>query len=110
MRSEPGYARPVASALDGFLNLECDDELAGELRAEVAAAGGTGYDHFEFNMFDVELFYAEGRVAVAEAVPLGYDPVELPLSEFLAAIPDVPVGPQMPRRPRRVIIRPPQST
>ncbi len=109
-RSQPGYAWPVASALDGFLELECDDDLAGKLRAEVAAAGGTGYDHFEFNVFDIELFYAEGRVALAEAVPLGYDSVELPLSEFLAAIPDVPVGPRMPRRPRRVIITPPPST
>ena len=87
--------------------MECDDRLAGWLRAEVAAAGGAGYDRFEFNLFDVELFYAEGRVTIAEVASLGYDDVELTLAEFLAALPDVPPGPRMPGRPRRVIVPPP---
>jgi hypothetical protein len=101
------YAPVVASALEGFLKLECDGELAGWLRAEVAAAAGSGYDHFEFNLFDVELFYAEDRVTVVEAVPLGYDDAQVSLAEFLAAIPDVPPGPRMPGRPRRIIAPPP---
>lgn len=99
----------MPSALDGFLTEECDERLAGQLRAEVEAAEGTGYDHFQFNLFDVELFYAENRVTIIEAVPLGYDDAELTLSEFLAAMPDVPPGPRMPRRPRRVITPPPPS-
>ena len=99
----------MPSALVGFLNLECDDQMAGWLRAEVEAAQGLGYDHFEFNLFDVELFYAEARVRIVEAAGLGYDDVELPLSDFLAAIPDVPPGPRMPGRPRRVIPLPPAS-
>ena len=52
----------MASALEGFLARECDEQLAGQLRAEVQAAAGAGYDHFEFNLFDLELFYAENRV------------------------------------------------
>lgn len=87
--------------------MECDDTLAGWLRAEVVAAGGTGYDHFEFNLFDIELFYAEGRVVLTEAVALGFDDVEVPLAEFVAALPDVPPGPRMPGRPRRAIAVPP---
>jgi hypothetical protein len=67
------------------------------------------YDRFEFNTFDVELFYAENRVAIKEAAALGYDDVELTLSEFLAAQPDVPPGPRMYGRPRRVIVPPPPS-
>ena len=99
----------MPSALDGFLKEECDEELAGRLRAEVDAAEGAGYDHFEFNLFDLELFYGEGRVRIAEAVPLGYDEAELSLAEFLAAIPDVPAGPRMPGRPRRTFTPPPPS-
>jgi hypothetical protein len=99
----------MPSALEGFLKLESDDEMAGWLRAEVEAAEGAGYDRFEFNMFDVELFYAERRVTIAEAVPLGYSDAELTLAEFLAAIPDVPPGPRMPGRPRRAIPLPPSS-
>jgi hypothetical protein len=97
----------MPSALEGFLKLECDEQLAGWLRAEVEAAQDAGYDHFEFNLFDVELFYAENRVTIAEAVQLGYDDAELTLSEFLAAVPDVPAGPRMPGRPRRVFTPPP---
>jgi hypothetical protein len=95
----------VASALQGFLIEECDDELAGHLRAEVEAAQGKGYDHFEFNLFDLELFYAENRVKVVEAVPLGYEDSDVTLSEFLAALPDVPPGPRMPGRPRRAPVQ-----
>jgi hypothetical protein len=65
----------MPTALDGFLAEECDAQLAGRLRAEVEAAQGQGYDHFELNLFDVELYYAENRVTIAEAVPLGYTPV-----------------------------------
>jgi hypothetical protein len=99
----------MPTALDGFLTEECDEHLAGQLRAEVEAAQGAGYDHFEFNLFDVELFYGENRVRIVEVVPLGYDESELTLTELLAAIPDVPPGPRMPRRPRRVITPPPPS-
>jgi hypothetical protein len=99
----------VVRALAGFLALECDDQLAGWLRAEVNAAQGAGYDHFEFNLFDVELFYGENRVTIREAAELGYEDSELPLTEFLAAIPDVPPGPRMPGRPRRAIIPPPPA-
>lgn len=59
--------------------------------------------------FDVELFYAEKRVKIAEAVPLGYESAEVTLSEFLAAVPDVPPGSRMPGRPRRAIILQPPS-
>lgn len=97
----------MPSALQGFLKLECDEQLAGWLRAEVEAAQGAGYDHFEFNLFDVEMFYAENRVTITEAAALGYNDAELTLWEFLAAIPDVPPGPRMPGRPRRVIVPPP---
>ena len=79
----------MSSALDGFLKLECDERMAGSLRAEVEAAGGQGYDHFEFDLFDVELFYGENRVTVREASPLGYSDAEVTFEEFLAAIPDV---------------------
>lgn len=94
----------MPSALDGFINLECDEQLAGWLRAEVQAAQGAGYDRFEFNLFDVELSYGDNRVTIAEAVPLGYEKAELTVTDFLAAIPDVPPGPRIPGRPRRVII------
>ncbi len=47
------------------------------LRAEIAAAGQTGYDYFEFNLFDLQLFYAEGRVVIADAALLGYQDVQL---------------------------------
>jgi hypothetical protein len=97
----------MPSALDGFLTEECDRELAASLRAEVEAAQGAGYDHFEFNLFDLELFYEENRVVIGEVVPLGYDDAELTLAEFLAAIPDVPPGRRMPGRPRRVFAPPP---
>jgi len=93
----------MASALAGFVARECDDQMAGWLRAEVAAAAGVGYDRFEFNLFDVELFYSEGRATISEAVDLGYEDTALELSEFMAALPDVPPGPRMPGRPRRVI-------
>jgi hypothetical protein len=46
----------MPSALEGFLAFDCDDDVASRLRAEVAAAQGKGFDSFEFNMFDVELF------------------------------------------------------
>jgi hypothetical protein len=65
------------------------------LRAEVAAAQGEGFDSFEFNMFDVELFYAEDRVRITDATALGYDDAELTMREFLAALPEVPAGPRM---------------
>ena len=99
----------MASALEGFLSLECDAQLAGSLRAEVEAAEGAGYDEFGFNLFDVELLYAEKRVKIAEAVPLGFEDVEVTLEEFLSAIPDVPPGPRMAGRPRRVFHMPPPS-
>jgi hypothetical protein len=97
----------MASALEGFLNLQCDDQLAAWLRAEAKAASGSGYDHFEFDLFDLEMFYGEGRVKIAEAAALGYDDAEVTMTAFLAAIPDVPAGPRMPGRPRRVIALPP---
>jgi hypothetical protein len=100
----------MPTALEGFLEFDCDNDLAGRLRAEVEAANGAGYEQFEFNTFDVELFYAENRVTIKETVPLGYDDVELTLTEFLAAIPNVPSGPRMPGRPRRVIVPPPPPT
>ena len=99
----------MPTALDGFLKLECDEQMAGWLRAEAEASEGVGYDHFEFNLFDVELFYAEDRVRIAETAELGYSDAELTLSDFLAAIPDVPPGPRMPGRPRRAIPMPPPS-
>ena len=99
----------MATALEGFLAKQCDADLAGQLRAEVNAARGAGYDRFELNLFDVELYYADNRVTIAEAVPLGYAPVEMSLVEFLAAIPDVPPGPRMPGRPRRAIPMPPPA-
>jgi hypothetical protein len=99
----------MRSALDGFLKLECDEQLAGLLRAEVDAAHGQGYDHFEFNLFDVELFFGEGRVTIREAAALRYEDAEVTLHDFLAAIPDVPPGSRMPSRPRRVIVPPPPS-
>lgn len=60
----------MVSALDGFLEEECDAALAGHLRAEVAATDGHGYDHFEFNLIDLDLYYAEGRVSIVQAVSL----------------------------------------
>lgn len=103
------YADAMPSALEGFLAFDCDDDLASRLRTEVAVAQGAGYDVFEFNTFDVELFYAENRVAIREAAALGYDAVELTVADFLAALPDVPPGPRMYGRPRRVIVPPPPS-
>jgi hypothetical protein len=47
----------VASAVAGFLAYDCDDDLAARLRREIDEADGAGYDYFEFNTFDVELFY-----------------------------------------------------
>jgi hypothetical protein len=99
----------MPSALEGFLKLECDEQLAAWLRAEVEAAHGQGYDHFEFNLFEVELFFGEGRVTITEAAALGYEDAEVMLDDFLAAIPDVPPGARMPGRPRRVIVPPPPS-
>lgn len=99
----------MPSALEGFLKLECDDRLAGWLRAEAEAAQAVGNDHFEFDLFDVELFYAENRVTIVEAAALGYEDAELTLAEFLTAIPDVPPGPRMPGRPRQAIILPPPA-
>jgi hypothetical protein len=46
-------------------------------------------------------------VKVTEAAALGYDDVELTIEEFLSALPDVPPGPRMHGRPRRVIVLPP---
>jgi hypothetical protein len=97
----------VPTALEGFVAEECDEQLAGQLRAEVEAAQGAGYDHFEFNLFDLELFYAENRVKIVEAVPLGFDDADVTLAEFLAALPDVPPGPRMQGRPRRSRPMPP---
>jgi hypothetical protein len=74
------------------------------VRAEVEAAQGQGYDHFEFSLFDLELFFGEGRVTIREAVALGYEDTELSFSDFLAAIPDGPAGARMPGQPRRVIV------
>jgi hypothetical protein len=97
----------MASALEGFLRLECDEQLAGWLRAEVDAAQGVGED--KFDLFDVELVYQENRVTIAEAAALGYDNAQLTLAEFLVAIPDVPPRPRMPGRPKRVFKMPPAS-
>lgn len=103
------YATTVTSALEGFLRLECDEQIAGWLRAEVHSAQGTGYDQFGFNLFEVELFYGENRVTIREAAELGYEDAELTMAEFLAAIPNVPLGPRMPGRPKRVFEMPPAS-
>ena len=97
----------VASAIDGFLAYDCDDDLAARLQREVQEAHGAGYDCFEFNTFDIELFYGENRVKVSEVAALGYDDAELTIDEFLSALPDVPPGPRMHGRPRRVIVLPP---
>lgn len=97
----------MASDFEGFLRLACDEALAGQLRAEVAAAAGVGYGHFDLNAFEIELFHAEGRVTIVDVAALGYDDAELPLADFLAALPDVPPGPRMSRSPRRVIVPPP---
>jgi hypothetical protein len=99
----------VASALEGFLAYDRDDDLAARLRREIEEAKGAGYDCFEFNTFDVEMFYGENRVKITEAVALGYAEVELTVEEFLSALPDVPPGPRMYGRPRRVIVPPPPS-
>jgi hypothetical protein len=101
----------MPSALEGFLAFDCDDDLASRLRTEVALAQGAGYDLFEFNTFDVELFHAENRVLIREAAELGCSDVELTVADFLAALPDVPSGPRMygRERPCRVIIPPPPS-
>jgi hypothetical protein len=93
--------------MDGFLAYDCDDDLGARLRREIHEAKGAGYDLFEFNTFDVEFFYGENRVKVTEAAPLGYDDAELTVEEFLSALPDVPPGPRMYGRLRRVIVPPP---
>jgi hypothetical protein len=101
----------VENALEGFLALDCDDEFASRLRteAQIASEQGIGYDLFEFNLFDVEMFYAEDRVVVREAAELGYTEAELTVADFLSALPDVPAGPRIYGRekPRRVIVPPP---
>ena len=96
----------MASALEGFLRLDCDETVAGWLRAEVEAAQGVGHDRFGFNLFDIELFYSENRVRISENTWLEYEDAELSLTDFLAAIPDVPPGERMPckRGPDRVFI------
>jgi hypothetical protein len=96
----------VASALEGFLDLECDDLIAGWLRGAVVEASGRGYDEFGFNLFDLELFHSEGRVTIREAAELGYEDAELALSEFVDRLPDVPPTPP-PRDERTPIIVPP---
>jgi hypothetical protein len=95
--------------MEGFLAYDCDDDLAARLRREIEEAKGAGYDCFEFNTFDVEQFYGENRVKIMEAAALGYDDVELTVEEFLSALADVPPGPRMYGRPRRVIVPPPPS-
>jgi hypothetical protein len=57
----------MSSALDGFLLHECDEQLAGSLRAEVEAARGHEYDRVELNLFDLEFFHAESRVTIKDA-------------------------------------------
>jgi hypothetical protein len=84
---------PVASAMAGFLAYDWDDDLGARLRREIDEAKGAGYDCFEFNTFDVELFYGENRVKITEAAALGYDDGELTIEKFLSALPDVPPGP-----------------
>lgn len=96
----------MASATDGFLAYGCDDDLAARLRREVQEANDAGYDSFEYTC-DVELFCGENRVRVSEAAALGYDDAELTIAAFLSALPDVPPGPRMHGRPRRVIVLPP---
>ncbi|HTN25168.1 MAG TPA: hypothetical protein VL120_14345 [Solirubrobacteraceae bacterium] len=93
--------------MDGFLAYDCDDDVAARLRREVQEANGGGYDCFEFNTCDVELFYGENRVRVSEAAALGYDDAELTMAAFLSALPDAPPGPRMHGRPRRVMVLPP---
>ena len=58
--------------MEGFLAYDCDDNLAARLRREIDEARGAGYDCFEFNTFDVELFYGENRVKITEVAALGY--------------------------------------
>ena len=93
-----GWATLVNSALNGFLELECNDQVADWLRATLAAGGEVpgGHIHIEFNVFDIEVSYAEDRVTIAETAPFGYDPVQLTLGEFLAALPEIQPGQQMP--------------
>jgi hypothetical protein len=50
--------------MEGFLAYDCDDDLAARLRREIDEARGAGYDCFEFNTFDVELFFGENRVKI----------------------------------------------
>ena len=99
----------MANAVEGFLAHDCDDDLASRLRREVHEAKGAGYDRFEFNTFDVELFYGENRAKVTEAAALGYEDVELSLDEFVSALPGVPPGRRMHGRPRRAIVLPPSE-
>lgn len=98
----------MASALEGFLRVECDDTIAGWLHHSVAEAAGRGYDSFELDLFDVELFHAEDRVTIREVAELGYADAELAISEFVARLPSVPPSPP-PREERRVIIPPAPS-
>lgn len=95
--------------MEGFLAYDCDDDVAGRLRRETEEAKSVGYDCFEFNIFELELFYGENREKITEAAALGYDDAELTVEEFLSALPDVPPGPRMYGRPRRVIVPPPPS-
>lgn len=95
--------------MEGFLAYDCDDDLAARLRRETNEAKGAGYDCFEFSSFEVESFYGENRVKITEAAALGYSDVELTVEEFQSALPDVPPGPRMCGRPRRVTAPPPPS-
>lgn len=97
----------MATALEGFLKHECNDSLAAKLRAEIEAASGAGYDHFDFDLFDVEFFYGENRVTIRDVVLDQYSDVEMPLADFVAALPDVPPGERMPGRPRHATPMPP---
>jgi hypothetical protein len=93
-------------ALDGFLSFDCDDDLAGRIRTEIALDRGSGHNLFELNTFDVEFFYAENRVVVGETASFCYETSTHSVADFLAALPDVPAGPGMYGRPRRVIVLP----
>lgn len=98
----------MASALEGFLKLECDGLIAGWLRGAVAETEGSGYDEFRFNLFDLDLFHTENRVRIREAAALGYEDAELPLTEFIDLLPDVPPT-APPRDERQMIILPPPA-
>ena len=63
----------MATALEGFLKHECDSRLGGQLRAEIKAHDGAGYDYFNFNLggrgIQTNVFFAGIIVAASATNP-----------------------------------------